>query len=146
MERPGSVGHESRRGASVAVREVTLKPGHFLVREGGWNLEILDDGSLRITDPNGQELGAPPTYVIGADEPGIMERNQARGLNIDDMTGIPRWYGESLDLDHAITGLLSLRDPSFATYQLAPACRPAEARCPGEHDSVDEACQSSVDG
>ncbi|MEX1006366.1 MAG: DUF222 domain-containing protein [Acidimicrobiia bacterium] len=99
---------------------------HFLVHEGGWKLEILGDGSLRIADPNGTELGAAPTYWIGADEAGIVQHNEERGLDIDDMTGIPRWYGESLDLDHAITALLSLRDPAFATYELAPACRPVE--------------------
>jgi hypothetical protein len=87
---------------------------HFLAPEGGWTLEILADGSVRITDP-GQEPGAPPSYVIRAHEPGIVQRNRARGLAIDEMTGIPRWYGESLDLDLAITGLLSLRDGGFAS-------------------------------
>ena len=43
------------------------------------------------------------------------------------MTGIPRWYGDSLDLDHVITGLLYLRDPGFATHELAAACRPVDA-------------------
>ena len=95
------------------------------MHEGGWTLEILTDGSLRITDPNDQELGAPPSDWIGADEPGIAERNASRGIVIDEMTGIPKWYGESLDLDHAITALLSIRDPGFASYELAPACRPA---------------------
>jgi hypothetical protein len=98
---------------------------HFLAHEGGWTLEIRPDSSLHIVDPNGQPLGAPPISVIGAHEPGLRERNQARRLSINEMTGIPRWYGESLDLDHAITALLSLRDPSFASYELAAACRPA---------------------
>jgi hypothetical protein len=100
---------------------------HFLVHEGSWTLEILPDGSLRICDPNGQELGKPSSYVIGADDAGLTERNQARGITIADMTGIPRWYGDSLDLDHAITGLLYLRDPGFATHELAAACRPVDA-------------------
>ncbi len=99
---------------------------HFLVHEGGWTLEIRPDGSLRILDPNGQELGAPPSYVIGTDEPGLTQRNQARGITIDDMTGIPRWYGDSLDLDHVITGLLFLHDPGFASHELAAACRPTD--------------------
>ena len=50
---------------------------HFLVHEGGWTLEIRPDGSLHICDPNGQTLGEPPAYVVGADEPGLTERNQA---------------------------------------------------------------------
>ncbi|MEX1008187.1 MAG: DUF222 domain-containing protein [Acidimicrobiia bacterium] len=100
---------------------------HFLVHEGGWTLAIRPDGSLHILDPNGQLLGAPPSYVISADEAGLPQRNQARGITIDEMTAIPRWYGDSLDLDHAITALLSLRDPGFANYELAAACRPAQA-------------------
>jgi hypothetical protein len=100
---------------------------HFLVHEGGWTLEIRHDGSLHILDPHGTPLGAPPASVIGADEPDLVERNQACGVAINEMTGIPRWYGESLDLDHAITALLSLRDPGFASHELAAACRPAEA-------------------
>ncbi len=100
---------------------------HFLVHAGGWTLDIRPDGSLRICDPNGRALGGPPAYVIGADDPGVTERNQARGITIDDMTGIPRGYGDSLDLDHVITGLLYLRDPGFATHELAAACRPVDA-------------------
>jgi hypothetical protein len=100
---------------------------HFLVHEGGWTLEIRPDGSLDIRDPNGEVLGAPAVHVIGNDEPRLASRNRSRGVTIDEMTGIPRWYGDSLDLDHAITSLLCLRDPGFASHELAAACRPADA-------------------
>jgi hypothetical protein len=94
---------------------------HFLVHEGGWTLTIRGDGSLRIVDPNGNLLADDATTVEGSEAELV---NQHVELGIDDMTAVPKWYGDSLDFDHAITGLLSLRDPSFATHELAPACRP----------------------
>ena len=87
---------------------------HWLVHEGGWTLEILDDGEIAVYQPNGEPFGAPPAVEVRPDAPGIAARNRVLGININENTGIPKWYGDRLDLDHAITALLCLDRPGFA--------------------------------
>jgi hypothetical protein len=88
---------------------------HFLVHEGGWSLTIQADGTLLIRDPFGTTLGATQPAVEACNDRAVVAANQTRGIEIDDTTAIPRWYGDSLDLNDAITALLSSQDRSFAT-------------------------------
>jgi hypothetical protein len=107
---------------------------HFLVHEGGWSLTIREDGSLRIRDPFGNELGSVPTYVDGPNEGSVELVNEARGVDIDARTAIPHWYGDSLDLNDAITALLSSQDRSLA------ACDPLDsALYEGTYDALNDA-------
>jgi hypothetical protein len=89
---------------------------HRLAHEGGWALEICANGEVVITKPTGDQIeaGSPEVH---ADGPGIVERNRALALAIDENTGIPTWSGERLDLDHAITALLCIDRPGFAACE-----------------------------
>jgi hypothetical protein len=64
--------------------------------------------------PPSTQLGAAPTHVEGVDEHAVEHHNQSNGVAIEATTAIPRWYGDSLDLDDAIAALLSAQDRSFA--------------------------------
>ena len=78
---------------------------HRLVHEGGWNLRLDTDGEVLAIRPNGNVLPrVRPVHL--RDQHGIERGNCQRGVNIDPTTCIPRWYGDRLDLDHIVTGLL----------------------------------------
>jgi hypothetical protein len=121
-------GHHGRHwshGGTTALKNLVhlCWHHHFLVHEGGWSLTIHDDGTLLVRDPFGNELGAPPTYFEGVDAHAVEHDNRSSGVAIDATTAIPRWYSDSLDLNDAITALLSAQDRSFAK------CEPLTAAC-----------------
>ena len=84
-------------------------------------LEVRDDGSLRITDPYGQVLGAPPGLAVDPSAPDLAAQNTARGVHIDHTTAIPHWYGDSIDLDRVVTWLLWSADHHYACFGTLPA-------------------------
>ena len=78
---------------------------HRLVHEGGWNLRLDTNGEVLAIRPNGNVLPrVRPVHLH--DQHGIERGNCQRGITIDPTTCIPRWYGDRLDLDHIVTGLL----------------------------------------
>jgi hypothetical protein len=99
---------------------------HFLVHEAGWQLELRDDGSVRVKDPHGHVLGEPPILYVDPDQPDLATQNTARGIVIDESTAIPDWYGESLDLDRVVTWLLWSADHHYANFGNLPADEPAD--------------------
>jgi hypothetical protein len=77
---------------------------HRAVHEGGFGVEIAEDGAVRFTWPNGwpmpQALPMPP---LDADATATLQRaHEARGLDIDAWTATPRWHGEPLELGWAV--------------------------------------------
>jgi hypothetical protein len=83
---------------------------HRLVHEGGWNIRLDDRGDILAIRPNGNVLRAPPPPP-NTDAQHIAETNRKNGITIDPDTCIPRCYGDKLDLDHIITGLLCIDHP-----------------------------------
>jgi hypothetical protein len=85
---------------------------HRLVHEGGWNVQVDQRGQVLAIRPNGNVLRAPPP-TQPADPHGIEHDNTAYGITITPDTCIPRCYGDKLDLDHIVTGLLCLDHPEL---------------------------------
>jgi hypothetical protein len=85
---------------------------HRLVHEGGWDIRVDDRGDVLAIRPNGNVLREPrPTQPT---DPYRIERdNTDRNIAIDADTCIPRCYGDKLDLDHIVTGLLCIDRPEL---------------------------------
>ncbi|MDQ1479197.1 MAG: hypothetical protein QOI44_58 [Actinomycetota bacterium] len=83
---------------------------HRLVHEGGWNDRVDDRGEVLAIRPNGNVLREKRPLPL-ADARNIEHDNESYGITIDRNTCIPRCYGDKLDLDHIITGLLCLDHP-----------------------------------
>jgi hypothetical protein len=85
---------------------------HRLVHEGGWNIRVDDRGDVLAIRPNGNVL-RDKQPLPHADARTITNDNRDYGITIDPDTCIPRWYGDKLDLDHIITGLLCIDHPEL---------------------------------
>jgi hypothetical protein len=85
---------------------------HRLVHEGGWNIRVDDRGEVLAIRPNGNVLREKQP-LPHADARTVEYDNQAYGITVDPNTSIPRWYGDKLDLDHIITGLLCIDHPEL---------------------------------
>ena len=94
--------HWAEGGETALDNLVLLCPVHHrLVHEGGFDVRRLDDGALRLTDPNGNPVRAP--VPCEASSPAtVAARNDALGLAIDRETATARWHGEPIDYDHAV--------------------------------------------
>ena len=81
---------------------------HFLLHEGGFSLHGKAPDRLTFLDPQGRKLTdrfEPP--AMPADPVAALEAEHARrGLAIHERTGSIDWWGEPLDLDAAVSGLL----------------------------------------
>jgi hypothetical protein len=77
---------------------------HRTVHEGGMGIDLGIDGTVTVTRADGTVLAASPSAIDVADG-GIEARNEAAGERITATTSIPAWYGDSLDLDHALWSL-----------------------------------------
>lgn len=104
--------HRAQHGTNALTNLVELCWHHHrLVHEGGWSVRLDDRGNLVAIRPNGNVL-ASPQPLRSDDQRGVERGNCKRGVAIDPTTCVPRWYGDRLDLDHIITGLLCLDQPS----------------------------------
>jgi len=112
--RPGRQVHHVRHwaeGGETSVRNTTLLCDrcHFLVHEGGFSVRGEAPDRLVFFDPHGRQLTDccdPP--ALPADPVALEEEHARRGLAIHDRTGSIDWWGEPLDLDAAVSGLLGL--------------------------------------
>ncbi len=95
---------------------------HRLVHEGGFGLNVTDDGVFVFTRPDGTRVAECGEQrfrgSVQATEPDVPfdavlrlhELNHAAGLHIDAKTIRSRWLGESMDYSQAIEGMHFLRD------------------------------------
>ena len=105
------VRHRARGGSNDLANLLELCWHHHrLVHEGGWNLQLDDRGEGLAIRPNGNVLRAPSRTHV-ADRNRVEYDNNQHGIAIDPNTCIPRCYGDRLDLDHIITGLLCIDQP-----------------------------------
>src|SRR5437867_2618675 len=79
------------------------QPGQC-VREGGYQVELEPDGTLRFRRPDGRLLpDVPPPVAVPADPvQALRARHDTQGLRLHARTACPLWLGERLDLGWAI--------------------------------------------
>lgn len=76
------------------------------MHEGGWNLRFDTADELVAIRPNGNVLPRPrPMEHHDGHE--IERDNRVRGVSINPTTCIPRWYGDPLDLEDIVSGLMA---------------------------------------
>ncbi len=80
---------------------------HRALHEGGFRVVLDADGSCRFYSSEGSPIPAapPPPEVPGESAVALSRSNWRQGLEIDRMSGLPGWYGESLDLNRALEAL-----------------------------------------
>jgi hypothetical protein len=105
--------HHRAKGGSNDLRNLLELCWHHhrLVHEGGWNVRLDDQGEVLAIRPNGNILRAPPPPNTHAQH--IVDTNHTHGITIDPTTCVPRCYGDRLDLDHIVTGLLCIDHPEL---------------------------------
>ena len=96
------VRHWAEGGETSLDNLVLLCPTHHrLVHEGGFDVQRLDDGAFRFTNPHG--LAVRPPRRRETSSPGtIIVQNESLGLAIDCETATAHWHGEHIDYDHAL--------------------------------------------
>ena len=104
------VRHWANGGETALDNLVLLCPTHHrLVHEGGFEIELLDDGAFRFIAPNGGPAGPPERSEASA--PGtLVAHNRSLGLDIGAETAIALWRGEPVDYDHALLVLMAAWD------------------------------------
>ena len=80
---------------------------HRKVHEGAVRVEVLDDGALRFTYPNGRTIDS--AALLHGDWRQLPILNEHHGIRIDARTAATRWGGERMDYDHGIWALLQRR-------------------------------------
>ena len=83
---------------------------HRLVHEGGWNVDSTTAAKSSPSDPTATSWNRP-LRLAGARTSSTTTTKD--GITIDPTTCIPRCYGDKLDLDHIITGLLCIDHPEL---------------------------------
>ena len=81
---------------------------HWLVHEGGFSVRGEAPHGLTFLDPHGRELTErfePPALPVDP-AAALRAEHHRRDLGIHDRTGGIDWWGEPLDLDAAVSGLL----------------------------------------
>jgi hypothetical protein len=103
--------HWAKGGETKLSNLVTLcRFHHRKVHEGLVRVEILHDGALRFTNPDGLSFdsvapGYTPPLSNWRELPAMNERH---GIRIDAKTAATRWGGETMDYGFAIQSLLIL--------------------------------------
>jgi len=81
---------------------------HRFLHEGGFQIQVLDDGALRFLRPDGRSIDS---VALGHRAPlGDWEyvpvQNRERGLQIDPKTATNRWKGDRMDYGLGVESLL----------------------------------------
>ena len=115
------VRHWADGGETALDNLVLLCPTHHrLVHEGGFDVQRLDDGAFRFTDPNGRAIRPPQPREPSSPET-IVLRNDALGLAIDFETATAHWHGERIDYDHALMVAMASWDSGDTRAEPGPA-------------------------
>ena len=119
-DRPGRQVHHVKHwadGGETSMRNaaVVCNRCHYLLHEGGFTVQGTAPDGLTFRDPQGRELTLhlePP--VLPADPVAALKAEHAsRGLAITASTSDIHWWGEPLDLDWAVYGLMRRRNGRF---------------------------------
>jgi hypothetical protein len=80
---------------------------HRKVHEGAVAVQVLDDGAIRFTYPNGRSFDSvAPDHVRSFDWTHLPTDNKKRGIHINARTAATRWAGESMDYGLGVQVLL----------------------------------------
>ncbi len=100
---------------------VLLCPTHHrLVHEGGFDVQCLDDGAFRFTNPHGLTIRAPKRAEKSSPDT-IIVRNDSLGLAIDCETATAHWRGERIDYDNALMVTMASWDSGDTRPEAGPA-------------------------
>ena len=114
------VKHWANGGETSLDNLVLLCPTHHrLVHEGGFDVQRLDDGAFRFTNPHGLAI-RPPRRQTSSPET-IIIQNDSLGLAIDCETATARWHGERIDYDHALMVAMASWDSGDTRPEAGPA-------------------------
>ena len=115
------VRHWAEGGETSLDNLVLLCPTHHrLVHEGGFDVQRLDDGAFRFTNPYGVAIRPPrPRETSSPDT--IVVRNDSLGLAIDCETATAHWHGERIDYDHALMVAMASWDSGDTRPEAGPA-------------------------
>ena len=115
------VRHWAEGGETSLDNLVLLCPTHHrLVHEGGFDIERLDDGAFRFTNPYGVAI-RPPRRPEPSSPETIVVRNASLGLAIDCETATAHWHGECIDYDHALMVAMASWDSGDTRPEAGPA-------------------------
>ena len=93
---------------------------HGLVHEGGFGLTALPDNEFRFTGLDGEVIPQAPQKRSRGNVFALINHNDKAGLDITPETTIPDWYGDRMDDDLAVSGMLQCRDDWFEKLGLNP--------------------------
>ena len=114
------VKHWADGGETSLDNLVLLCPTHHrLVHEGGFDVQRLDDGAFRFTNPYGEAV-RPPRRPETSSPDTIVVRNDSLGLAIDCETATAHWHGERIDYDHALMVAMASWDSGDTRPEAGP--------------------------
>ena len=90
------------------------------MHEGGFDVQRLDDGAFRFTNPYGVAI-RPPRRRETSSPDAIILRNESLGLAIDCETATAHWHGERIDYDHALMVAMASWDSGDTRPEAGPA-------------------------
>ena len=115
------VQHWAEGGETSLDNLVLLCPTHHrLVHEGGFDVQRLDDGAFRFTNPHGLAI-RPPQRQMTSSSDTIVIQNDSLGLAIDCETATAHWHGERIDYDHALMVTMASWDSGDTRPEAGPA-------------------------
>ena len=115
------VKHWADGGETSLDNLILLCPTHHrLVHEGGFDVQRLDDGMFRFTNPHGLAI-RPPRRREASSPDTIIVQNESLGLAIDCETATAHWHGECIDYDHALMVTMASWDSGDTTPEAGPA-------------------------
>ena len=115
------VRHWANSGETSLDNLILLCPTHHrLVHEGGFDVQRLDDGAFRFTNPNGLAI-RPPKRREPSSPHTIVIQNESLGLAIDSETATAHWHGERIDYDHALMVAMASWDSGDTRPEAGPA-------------------------
>ena len=115
------VKHWAEGGETSLDNLILLCPTHHrLVHEGGFDVQRLDDGAFRFTNPHGLTI-RPPKRQETSSADNIVVQNDSLGLAIDCETATAHWHGERIDYDHALMVAMASWDSGDTRPEAGPA-------------------------
>ena len=115
------VKHWANGGETSLDNLILLCPTHHrLVHEGGFDVQRLDDGAFRFTNPHGLAIRSPRRWETSAPDTVVIQ-NESLGLAIDCETATAHWHGERIDYDHALMVTMASWDSGDTRPEAGPA-------------------------
>lgn len=91
---------------SLANLVLLCRHHHRLVHEGGFGVQVRDDGKFLFFDPNEHPIADAP--VLPAVRCMVEDISTELGIDVSAETLLPVWSGESMDSEMAVAGLLAV--------------------------------------